>query len=293
MNRIIALIDASTYTESVCDHAAWVAEKTGFGIDLLHIVAHRPGRAGPMNLSGNLTLGARSELLETLTRHDEETARLARERAQLLIDSAKARLESRGVAGIHLRLRNGDLLEAVREVEDEARVLILGKRGEHADFASRHLGSNLERVVRSAHRPVLVASRAFARPDTAVIAFDTGASVAKAVDHIARGKLCTGMSLHLLHVGDETAELRRAIEAAKTKLEATGYTVEQAVRDGDPDDVIPKYIKEAGAHMLIMGAYGHSRIRNLLVGSTTTQMIRSCLVPVLLFRPDTDTSQTA
>jgi nucleotide-binding universal stress UspA family protein len=33
-----------------------------------------------------------------------------------------------------------------------------------------------------------------------------------------------------------------------------------------------------------MGAYGHSRIRNLMIGSTTTQMIRSCLVSVLLFR---------
>ena len=33
-----------------------------------------------------------------------------------------------------------------------------------------------------------------------------------------------------------------------------------------------------------MGAYGHSRIRQLVVGSTTTAMIRSCLVPVLVFR---------
>jgi nucleotide-binding universal stress UspA family protein len=33
-----------------------------------------------------------------------------------------------------------------------------------------------------------------------------------------------------------------------------------------------------------MGAYGHSRIRNLFVGSTTTEMIRSCKVPILLFR---------
>jgi nucleotide-binding universal stress UspA family protein len=33
-----------------------------------------------------------------------------------------------------------------------------------------------------------------------------------------------------------------------------------------------------------MGAYGHSRIRALSIGSTTTQMIRSCKVPIVLIR---------
>jgi nucleotide-binding universal stress UspA family protein len=33
-----------------------------------------------------------------------------------------------------------------------------------------------------------------------------------------------------------------------------------------------------------MGAYGHSRIRQLLIGSTTTAMLRKSEVPVLLLR---------
>ena len=37
-------------------------------------------------------------------------------------------------------------------------------------------------------------------------------------------------------------------------------------------------------NLLVMGAYGHSRIRSLIIGSTTSEMIRSCLVPVMLFR---------
>jgi nucleotide-binding universal stress UspA family protein len=36
--------------------------------------------------------------------------------------------------------------------------------------------------------------------------------------------------------------------------------------------------------LVAMGAYGHSHIRNLIIGSTTTEMIRSCKVPVMLFR---------
>jgi len=36
--------------------------------------------------------------------------------------------------------------------------------------------------------------------------------------------------------------------------------------------------------MLVMGAYGHSRVRHLLVGSTTTTMLRRASLPVLLLR---------
>jgi nucleotide-binding universal stress UspA family protein len=33
-----------------------------------------------------------------------------------------------------------------------------------------------------------------------------------------------------------------------------------------------------------MGAYSHSRLRNLLLGSVTTAMMRKCRVPVICFR---------
>ena len=47
------------------------------------------------------------------------------------------------------RLRNGDLLEAVAEAEVDARGIVIGKRGEAADFAKLHLGSNMERIARA------------------------------------------------------------------------------------------------------------------------------------------------
>ncbi|HCI19813.1 MAG TPA: universal stress protein UspA, partial [Alphaproteobacteria bacterium] len=53
---------------------------------------------------------------------------------------------------------------------------------------------------------------------------------------------------------------------------------------GEPEKVISDHVEQHSIDLLVMGAYGHSRIRNLMIGSTTTQMIRSCLVPVLLFR---------
>ncbi|MCT7085102.1 universal stress protein, partial [Salmonella enterica] len=44
------------------------------------------------------------------------------------------------------------------------------------------------------------------------------------------------------------------------------------------------YQTEHGIDLLVMGAYGHSRIRQFLVGSTTRTMLRTATMPVLLLR---------
>ena len=36
--------------------------------------------------------------------------------------------------------------------------------------------------------------------------------------------------------------------------------------------------------LLVVGAYGHSRIREMILGSTTTQLIAKSQIPVLLLR---------
>ena len=44
------------------------------------------------------------------------------------------------------------------------------------------------------------------------------------------------------------------------------------------------YRDEHAIDLVVTGAYGHSRIREFLVGSTTTRMIRQSKVPLLLLR---------
>jgi nucleotide-binding universal stress UspA family protein len=48
--------------------------------------------------------------------------------------------------------------------------------------------------------------------------------------------------------------------------------------------VILDEVEREGIDLLVMGAYGHSRIRTLIIGSTTTATLRRCPVPVLMFR---------
>ncbi len=43
-----------------------------------------------------------------------------------------------------------------------------------------------------------------------------------------------------------------------------------------PKKVIAELVESRGIGLLVMGAYGHSRIRSLVIGPTTMEMIRSC-----------------
>ena len=147
-----------------------------------------------------------------------------------------------------------------------------------------HLGSNLERVVRAAHKPVMVASRGFKAIKRFVIAYDGGPSTLKALDYVIRTPLFQGLECHLLKIGPDNGENQRNLEEAEAKLKQGGFTVRALLQQGQADDVIAAYVKSNDVDILIMGAYGHSHIRTLIIGSTTSSMLRSCPIPVLMFR---------
>jgi nucleotide-binding universal stress UspA family protein len=163
-------------------------------------------------------------------------------------------------------------------------MIVVGKRGEAADFARGHLGSNLERIVRAAHKPVLVAPRAFRPVSKVLVAYDGGVSAMKAVDHIARNPLFTGLPVTIVTVGAQSPASKNGLAEAAAKIEAAGLPVETRLLAGQPEAVLGKLVEDEGFDLLVMGAYGHSRIRNLIIGSTTTELLRSCRVPVLLLR---------
>ena len=281
--KIVALVDGSVYSASLCEHAAWISQRTEAPVELIHVLGRRD-TPEKRDLSGSIALGARSALLQELADLDAQRAKLISHRGRAILEDARAILDKAGVNEITTRLRQGDIVEAIGEIEKDARVIMIGKRGEDADFAKGHLGSNLERIIRASHKPVFVASRAFKPISKVLVAYDGGTSAMKAVDHISRSPLFQGLTVHVVTVGTATAEVKKGLEDAKALLKAAGLEAETSVVSGQPETALGKMVDEAGFDMLVMGAYGHSRIRTLIIGSTTTAMIRSCKVPVVLLR---------
>jgi nucleotide-binding universal stress UspA family protein len=281
--KIIAFVDGSVYSASVCEHAAWVAARTGWAVEILHVLGRREG-AAKTDLSGSIALGARTALLEELAELDAQRARLVSHRGRAILEDARAIVDKAGVSGITTRLRQGDIVDTLAEQEAGAELVLIGKRGEAADFARGHLGSNLERIVRSSHRPILVASRAFRPVSRVLVAYDGGPSAMRAVDHIARSPLYQGLAVTVATVGSANDTLRKGLEDARAMLAAAGIEAGTEILSGQPETALGELVEKAPYDLLVMGAYGHSRIRSLIIGSTTTAMLRSCKVPVVLVR---------
>jgi nucleotide-binding universal stress UspA family protein len=280
MSTILTCTDGSLYAPSIYQHAAWAATRTGSSIHVLHII-ERDGALDKQDLSGSIGFDANAELLEELAKHDETHARVARLRGKAILEDAVKQLAGHEVKTTQ---RHGSVVETLDEFENGAELVVIGKRGEHADFAKGHLGSNLERVIRSARIPVLVAAREFKPITRFMVAFDGGPSALKAVHHAATHPLLNGLECHLLMVGKQDRERQLSLEHAATSLRGAGLTVTADLLSGDPEEVISAEAQRRGIGLLVMGAYGHSRVRNLILGSTTTHLIRTCHVPVVLFR---------
>ncbi len=280
MDHILVALDPSLYAASVVDHAAWAALRLGSSVELLHIIQRSDAVSARHDHSGALGLAAKSGLMEELVRINEAEGRLAREQGKVLLAGAEARLRDAGVTDVRISHRHGGVIETIIEREADADLVVIGKRGEQSDFARGHIGSIVERVVRESVRPVLAASRAFVAPETAVLAFDGGPSARKAVSFLASRPLLEGVALHIVMAGSIDDAHRRHLDWARSML-PDAIVHELA---GSPEDAIQELVARVDARLLIMGAYGHSPLRTMIVGSTTTGLMRACPVPVLLFR---------
>jgi nucleotide-binding universal stress UspA family protein len=284
MPTILACTDGSTYAPSVYQHTAWAATRLSARVEVLHVLDHHRERAQGVDLSGSIGMDASAHLTEELVNLEEAQGRVARLRGTAILDDARHQLAEAGVAEVTTTQRHGTLVETLEELEPNCDLVVLGKRGEHADFATGHLGGNLERVIRTAVRPVLVAARGFQPIERFLIAYDGGPSITNALDFLLSSPLLKGAVCHILRAGPVDDKAKWYLQEAVSKLQTAGYEVTSHALPGDPETVIADAIQREDIQLLVMGAYGHSPIRAFILGSTTTTMVRTCLVPVLMFR---------
>ena len=285
MNKVYACIDGLVSTAAVIDCAAWSAQRLNAPLEFLHVLEHQPDRAALSDYSGAIGLGAQDALLLELSALDARRSKLAQDAARQLLAFARDRATALGVTQLDARMRHGELVDTLQEAEADARLFVLGEHY-HATRPSRiHLDHHVERVIRSVKRPVLVATQErFEAPHRFVIAFDGSPTARKTVAMVAASPLLKGLPVLVALAGADNATTQQQLEWARQTLAAVGFEVTLAVVPGEPEQALPALVQSEGAGLLVMGAYGHSRIRQWIVGSTTTTLLRLSEVPVLILR---------
>jgi nucleotide-binding universal stress UspA family protein len=278
---VLTCIDGSTISTAVCDYAAWIAQRVEAPLKLLHNIEHQDA-AVTADLSGNIGLGSQEHLLDELTTLEQQRSKLLVQQGKSILAAAKQRVQQAGIAEPITSQRHGSVAETLIELEDCIRVLVLGIRGESHEKQQEKIGAQLELMIRSLHRPILVVNDEFKAPQTIMLAYDGSEAAEKAVAMVASSPLYKGLTCHLVCVNNNAAAL---LQQASQKLKNTdGLSIVTAALTGKAERELCAYQEKNNIDLTIMGAFSHTRLREMLLGSFTVKMLVNAKKPILLLR---------
>jgi nucleotide-binding universal stress UspA family protein len=252
-----------------------LARRFGAHVTALHLVAEPFLRGGSMH-------HLPAEVVRGHLRHAEEEA-------DAVLAAAKALADRRGVA-LDTRRESGtlDRLPAVlARIARNADLVVVGEPGPEEGGADDAL--LVETAFMDTGRPALVVPHAgpcAMPPDRVLVAWDGSREAARAV-HDALPLLRVAADVVLLVVDADRLGPRFGRQPGAGLLAHLGrHDVAARVKAvGSGGSAIAKVILDQagqeGAGLVVMGGYGHSRLREMMLGGATRHMLERMTLPVL------------
>jgi nucleotide-binding universal stress UspA family protein len=278
IDRILIPTDGSDFGKTALEYGIYVAKRLSAQLTGLHVMDIRLMQ-GPIftDISGSIGLPPYQEFLPAIRNRLEE-------RAEAIMKAFKMRCEE---AGLQSETKNiiGIIDETIIDEAKNADCILLARRGEHFHLGgSGAIGSTVDSVVRKSGKPVMVTPEFFQEIESMGLAYDGSVPADNALKLAAALSEIASWPLTIIIITDDHAagaNLTRKIEDFIDPLKIDSETI---ILKGKEDREIIKFIKEGSIELMVMGAYGHNRIRELILGSTTSYVIRKSTIPVLLTR---------
>lgn len=283
MNKIITCLDGSAITSDVTEAGIWAADKLDKTLCFLHTL-EKEQQHGADDLSGAIGLGARSALLKEMTKLDEQRSKIALQLGHELLQSARTTANAAGIENVETLHRHGDVVDAIMELEQQTRLIVIGRSGLGHAGNFKALGSHIETLLRKATQPVVLVPDNFVRPKSFMIAYDGRESADRALQKVIDGGLLHGLHCHLVSVKNNESELKAKFDAAEQQLKDKGFEVTTCFVEGDIHQSLMDYRDTNQIELVMMGAFGHSKLRQFFVGSNTMKMLERCNVPLIVLR---------
>lgn len=283
MNKVITCVDGSAYSGAVCNAGIWAAKKLDKPIMFLHAL-EKNNAAKVDDLSGAIGLGARSSLLKEMSSLDEKRSKLALEVGKELLTNAYELAQQSGCQNIEKAQRHSDIVEAICDLESDARFVVIGRSGETHDQDFKAIGSHIEQLIRQVHTPILIANKDFTEPKNFMLAYDGRETADKAVKRIIEGGLLHGLTCHLVSVKNSNKHLLEQFKRTEALLIESGFEVKSSFLEGNIFNSLMDYKAKNNVEMLVMGAFSHSKIAQAFLGSNTLKMLEKIHLPLVVLR---------
>jgi nucleotide-binding universal stress UspA family protein len=272
LKDLLVHVDNDPACSSRVDVAVALAAKHGAHLTGLHAT-------GWPRLPGYVEIELPPSFREEQQRHLEELARQAEERFH-------ERARRRGILG-EWRLDTGDIVGAMRLHARYADLTVVGQGIDLRD-APYDLAFLPEELALGVGRPVLVVPRygAFDTVGERVLIAWNGSREATRAVHDAIPLLKRATKVTVLSIDPEHDSGSREPSAdIALHLARHGVAAEAASTVGldiGVGDLLLSRAADLGADLIVMGAYGHSRVREMVLGGATRHMLQHMTVPVLM-----------
>ncbi len=278
VERILIAVDGSDFSKTALAYGIYIGKKLGARLIGLHVLDIKIIQGPLLNeIAFYSGLPAYYEFLPKI----EEAMQ---KRAEKILGDFKGTCENAGVP-FELRMAKGLIDEMIIAEGENADWTLLAQRGEHYHLSQGMLlGTTAEGVARKSTKPVLIAPRVFHEIESMGLAYDGSGPAQRAL--IMAGKLSekTKWPLTVITITDDPGVADKLSSRIESTLEAFDIDFEGITLKGREDREILNFIRQGAVELMIMGAFGHRRIRELLLGSTTSHIIRNSTIPVLLTR---------
>ena len=274
IKHILVPTDGSEQAAIGASYAVGVAKHLGASVHGLYVVDIKL-LEGPILRDVSASLGT-----APFANYQGNISMILEQRGGAALDVVAKQCAAAGVSATSEQA-TGVVARTIVEKSELRDLIVIGRGGEHSQWLGGLLGSTTQAVVRHARRPVLVTACDTPKSSRFVAAYDGSAHAKHALKTAADYAGAWNAPLDVLVV---SAQPDAIVAEARAYLEPHALETRYEVRGGDPSETIVTYAVECAADLLIMGAYGHTKVRELVVGSTTAYAINHAPCPLLLTR---------
>jgi nucleotide-binding universal stress UspA family protein len=279
IKSILVCTDGSPHGDTACDYGFHLGGKLKARVSGLHVLDSRV-LEGPLMADISGWLGA-SPYADQIQQFRD----LLEQKGQAVAEAFEKRAVTAGISA-SCEVKMGHPARIILEQEVHAELVVLGQRGEHAELAGDVAGSVADRVVRHSVKPCLMTPQSFKPVGKILVAYDGSSLASKALHEGIELAMAISAPLVVLAVA-EHRDLDVAQEyalAAMRLVRAHECPAAPMVAEGPAGQVIMAKAEETGADLIVVGAFGHTRMRQLVLGSTTSFLMARSTKPVMLVR---------
>lgn len=275
-DSVIACLDCPNHVQAVLNASMWASTRLQAPIGLLYAVPSLQQKAA-VNFSGCLNIDDESALLDQFTTLEHIGNSELKAQGRLLLHQASTYCEQqRHKRKIYTLHRHETLSESIDYVDEKSQLIVIGH---HVTCKS-----TLSQLIRVSHCPILVTHASFLPPTTALFAFDNRATAHKLLNWLCKTPLIRALTIHIVMVAKNTPENSDALREAYARLKQAGIHCKKALLDSrDITAALHYYQTEHNLGLLMTGAFGRSRLRELLQGSDTKKLLGSTTTPYLIY----------